>query len=434
MVKNIAVIGLGYVGLVGSACLAKMGYNVIGMDIDSSKVDMLKKGKLPIYEEGLDELFQEVKSKLEFTTSIDEAVKKSDLCFVCVGTPSKKDGSVDLTYVEQAAKEIGESLKSLDKYYYVVYRSTIPPTTSQELIIPTLEKYSNKKYQKDFGYAFNPEFLREGSAIYDFFNPPKTVIGTTDEKTAQELLEIYKSMPNEKIVIPFVEAEMVKYVDNIWHAIKVDFANEIGYAAKQFGADGRLVMDVFCKDRKLNISPTYLKPGFAFGGSCLPKDVKGLLSLIKKKNIEEPLLESVLPSNYSHIKKAKHLIEEHAEGKEVVILGVAFKPGTDDVRESPAIYLAKELLDSGFKVYYFDPLVNAEKVRKTFGDFIDIKDEDFISLENAINKKNLVFTGSFTNLPKDTSLYKNKNIFDLNGVFYDIPEIRSLETYYALCW
>ncbi len=434
--RRLAIVGMGYVGLVGAVCLAKMGHRIVGLDVDERKISLLKEGKLPIYEEGLEELFNEVKENLEFTTDFNEAISKTEACFVCVGTPSRRDGKVDLSFVRSASESIGEALKEKSDYYYVVFRSTIPPGTSQHLIIPSIERMSGKRFGEGFGYAFNPEFLREGTAIYDFFNPPKTVIGTTDKRTADFLLELYRELPEEKIVIPFVESEMVKYVDNTWHALKVDFANEIGYAAKQFGADGRLVMEVFCKDRKLNISPVYLKPGFAFGGSCLPKDVKGLVSLLRDRDIKSPVVESIMPSNFIHIRKARHLIESVVpKGELVVIIGVAFKPGTDDVRETPAIYLARELLDAGYTVKYYDPLVRASHVKAFFGDFIEITDEDFFSsLDEALSQRNLVFTGSFKDVPRQEEAYIGKRVFDLNGIFYEDKELREKIDYYALCW
>jgi len=280
--------------------------------------------------------------------------------------------------------------------------------------------------------------LREGTAIYDFFNPPKTVVGTKDDKSAAIILEVYKDIPGGKFKLPIVESEMVKYVDNVWHAIKVAFANEVGYFAKQHGADGRLVMKVFCEDRKLNISPYYLMPGFAFGGSCLPKDVKGFVSIAKQKGIEIPLIRSVMESNKSHIEKAVKLIKQQVKPEETVaIVGVAFKPGTDDTRESPAIYLAKKLLDEGYKVKYFDPFVNTEKIYRHFDrDFISISDEDFYSsVEEVFKDTNyVVLTGSFKDLPEEEETYRGKYVFDLNGILYDKRSLREACEYYALCW
>ncbi|TCK05274.1 nucleotide sugar dehydrogenase [Phorcysia thermohydrogeniphila] len=437
---RIAVIGLGYVGLVGAMCLASMGHEIVGVDIDEGKINKLKNGELPIYEEGLEEYYKKAveEGRVSFTTDVKEAVEKTELCFVCVGTPSRKDGTVNLSYVESAATEIGRALKDKDSFYTVCFRSTIPPGTSNSLIIPILERESGKKVGKDFGYAFNPEFLREGTAIYDFFNPPKTVVGAGDERSAEVILEVYKDIPGGKFKLPIVESEMVKYVDNVWHAIKVAFANEVGYFAKQHGADGRLVMKVFCEDRKLNISPYYLMPGFAFGGSCLPKDVKGFVSIANQKGIEVPLISSVMKSNESHIDKAVKLIKEQVEpGSTVAIIGVAFKPGTDDTRESPAVYLARKLLDEGYKVRYFDPLVDTERVYRHFDrDFISISDEDFYSsLEEAFKDTDyLVLTGSYRDVPQEEEAYREKYVFDLNGVLYDKPNLREACKYYALCW
>jgi GDP-mannose 6-dehydrogenase len=437
---KIAVIGLGYVGLVGAMCLASMGHEIVGVDIDERKINKLKNGELPIYEEGLEEYYKKAveEEKVSFTTDIKDAIEKTDLCFVCVGTPSYKDGTVNLSYVKNAATEIGKALKEKDSFYTVCFRSTIPPGTSNSLIIPILERESGKKVGKNFGYAFNPEFLREGTAIYDFFNPPKTVVGTKDDKSAAIILEVYKDIPGGKFKLPIVESEMVKYVDNVWHAIKVAFANEVGYFAKQHGADGRLVMKVFCEDRKLNISPYYLMPGFAFGGSCLPKDVKGFVSIAKQKGIEIPLIRSVMESNKSHIEKAVKLIKQQVKPEETVaIVGVAFKPGTDDTRESPAIYLAKKLLDEGYKVKYFDPFVNTEKIYRHFDrDFISISDEDFYSsVEEVFKDTNyVVLTGSFKDLPEEEETYRGKYVFDLNGILYDKRSLREACEYYALCW
>ncbi len=433
---EICIVGTGYVGLVGAACLAKMGHRVIGVDIDENKINKLKKGELPIYEKGLKELFEEVKGNLSFTTDIKEAIKESELCFVCVGTPTRRDGRIELKYVRESASQIGEALKEKESPYLVVYRSTIPPGTSKNLIIPTIEEKSGKKYNRDFFYAFNPEFLREGSAIYDFFNPPKTVIGTESQYAKDKLIEIYKELPEEKIVCPIPESEMIKYVDNSWHATKVAFANEVGYIAKKYGADGRLVMEIFCKDRKLNISDTYLKPGFAFGGSCLPKDTKGLVQISKEKGINSPLIENIIPSNWAHIEKSAELIEEKAKDGKVVIVGVSFKPGTDDVRESPAIYLAKKLIEKGKKIKLFDPIVKPHHIESYFG-------ENFLPVKTVLNKpeeylkyKNLVFTGSYKPSQKEKKVLKEGNytIIDLQGVFYNEPEIREKENYYGICW
>jgi len=279
--------------------------------------------------------------------------------------------------------------------------------------------------------------LREGTAIEDFFHPPKTVVGTDEDRVAELLFEIYKELPEAKIRLPILESEMVKYVDNVWHALKVAFANEVGYFAKSHGADGRLIMDVFCQDRKLNISPVYLKPGFAFGGSCLPKDVKGFTSIAREKGIEIPLIERIIPSNESHIEKAKRMVSQVVPKSEpVTIVGLSFKPGTDDVRESPAIFLAKKLQEEGYNLLFFDPLVKREHIEGYFGkDYLDFSKIEFLKTpQEAFSEKNLVLTGSYKELPTQPEAYEGKRIFDLNGLLYGKNQLIERCSYYGMCW
>ncbi len=428
---------MGYVGLVGAVCLASMGNDVIGVDIDGAKIQTLEEGRLPIVEPFLDELFEKNVNNLTFSTDIIKSVKKSEICCVCVGTPSCRDGRVDLTFVKRSAEQIGEALRHKNDYCVVSYRSTIPPGTSYSLILPVIENVSGKKNGTDFGYSFNPEFLREGNAIDDFFHPAKTVVGSDDERVRDILFNLYKPISGEKIHTPVIESEIIKYVDNVWHAIKVSFANEIGYFAKMQKADGRLIMDIFCKDKKLNLSDYYLKPGFAFGGSCLPKDVKGFTAVAKEKQIDIPLISSIMNSNRFHILKAVKLIEDVVpKNEKVVIVGVSFKPYTDDIRETPSVYLAKELRERGYDILYYDPVVKAEHIKKYFGDgFIDISDSEFLSSPDEIFlNKYLVFTGSYRDVPKDAHKYNGKRVFDLNGLFYNEDEIKKESNYYGMCW
>ena len=437
---KIGIIGMGYVGIVGAVCLASKGHNVIGMDVDKSKITNLKNGQLHIYETDLENYFQDtIKSgNLNFTDDLYELVENTEICFICVGTPSDKDGNINLTYIESVSKSLGYALKNKKDFYVICCRSTIACGTSKNIIIPLIENISGKKSGVDFGYAFNPEFLREGTAIYDFFNPPKTVIGHTDEKTKHLLLNIYRDIPGEKITLPILESEMIKYADNVWHAIKVVFANEIGLVAKSYGGDGRIVMDVFCKDKKLNLSPYYLKPGFAFGGSCLPKDIKGFINVAKNKNKKIPMIESLQGANNNNINYAYELIVSNIDRlQKIVIIGVAFKKGTDDTRESPAVYLAKKLIDNGYKVKFYDPIAGYENIILHFGEnFLKIKSNDFYeNLEDAMKDcQNIVLTGNFDDMPSDTNYYQNKKIFDLNGVFYDNFKIRNECDYYAIAW
>ena len=435
---NVAIVGLGYVGLISAVCLAKLGHKVYGMDINSERINSLQKGHIPIYEAGLKEIFEEVKDNILFTSNINEALRKSEVCFVCVGTPSKRDGKIDLKYIEESAKAIGMALKESEKYIYIAYRSTIPPGTSKELIIPLIENLSGKQYKKDFGYAFNPEFLREGKAIDDFFNPPKIIIGTEDNKAYDFLSEFYRDLPSKKYRLNLTAAEMVKYIDNSWHAVKIAFANEIGFISKQYGIDGKLLMDIFRQDTKLNISATYLSPGFAFGGSCLPKDVKGLINLSEKYNIKSPLLTNVIHSNQSHIKKAAKLIVDNTENGECIIIsGVAFKHGTGDVRESPSVYLARELITADRKVKFFDKYAGLKDIEDYFGkDFIEINEKNFLKSFNDIaNYRNIVFSGSYIpSTEKELNMLVNKKIFDLNGIFYKNFFIEKNNEYYGICW
>ncbi len=435
--SKIAVVGMGYVGLVGAVCLASMGHTVVGTDIDESRIAQLREGKLPIVEPNLDRLFSESANRLSFSTDTAAAVKESDICCVCVGTPSSPDGRVELGYVESSARQVGEGLREKNGYSVVVYRSTIPPGTSYSLILPIIESVSGKKRGEDFGYSFNPEFLREGNAIDDFFHPARTVIGSEDERVRDVLFELYRTVDGKKVHLPIVESEIIKYVDNAWHAIKVAFANEVGYFSKMHGADGRVVMDVFCMDNKLNLSPYYLKPGFAFGGSCLPKDVKAFVSITKQEGVDVPLVSSIMPSNESHIKKAaRMIIDATPAGEELVIVGVSFKPLTDDIREAPSIYLARELQGRGYRILYYDPVVRADDVRRYFGEgFVKLRDEDFLdNLDDVFRRMYLVFSGSFRDAPLDVDLYRDKWVFDLNGLFYEHKEIRSESHYYGMCW
>ncbi len=437
---EIGVIGLGYVGLVTSICFASAGHKVVGLDTDKTKLKKLLNGELPLFENGLDRYFEKAKKlgNLEFTDDLNELIEKTHVCSICVGTPHNEDGSVNLDYIKDVTADIALSLKKTrqEERYTICVRSTIPPGTSEDVIIPIIEGVSGKKVGEEVGYAFNPEFLREGSAVADFFNPAKTIIGVLDDASARTVMNLFRDFPGEKFVVRPVEAELSKYVDNIWHAIKVSFANEVGYFAKKHGADGRLVMDMFVKDTKLNISPVYLKPGFAFGGSCLPKDLKGFIWEANRRRIEVPLIESVPESNTKHVEKAADLISEYTPpGERILIVGVAFKPGTDDCRESPYVYLAKKLLEKGYSIKFYDPFVRAEQIDKSFGEgFISVDDGDFYeNLEEALDQNRyVVLSGSYNSIRLDS--LKGKTVFDLNGVLYGKNAVRGICEYHGLCW
>jgi GDP-mannose 6-dehydrogenase len=361
---KIAVFGLGYVGAVSSACLAKAGHSVIGVDPNLTKVELINQGEAPIIEKDVRELIQQTVADgcLRATVDATSAIIESDLSLVCVGTPSASNGSLDLRYVDAVCKDIGSALAGKkNPYHTVVIRSTILPGTMRDVVVPTLEKASKMNAGKDFGLCNNPEFLREGTAVYDYHNPPKTVIGAIDERSAKPLKALYDGLPGSLIITNIETAEMVKYVDNAWHALKVSFANEIGAICKRLHVDSHSVMDIFCQDRKLNLSPSYLKPGFAFGGSCLPKDLRALTFQSNRLDLDLPVLESILESNRIQIERALEIIVGQ-DKKRVGILGFSFKAGTDDLRESPIVELSERLIGKGYELRLYDKNVNLAKL------------------------------------------------------------------------
>ena len=368
---NISIFGLGYVGAVSAGCLAKEGHTVIGVDPNETKVDLINKGTTPIIEKDIGEVIQSAvtEGKLRATTRVEDAITNSDISLICVGTPSQFNGSLDLKYVRGVCEQIGSVLKKHNSYHVVVARSTMLPGTMRGLVIPTLEEYSGKRVGVDFGVCNNPEFLREGTAVYDFYNPPKTVIGETDNRSGDILASIYENLPGPMIRTNVETAEMVKYTDNVWHAAKVGFANEIGNICKELGIDGHAVMDIFCQDTKLNLSPYYMKPGFAFGGSCLPKDVRALTYKAKSLDLDLPILNSILPSNRVQIEKGIRMITGKGN-KKVGILGFSFKAGTDDLRESPMVDVIEHLLGKGYDVSLYDRNVNVASLVGANRDYI----------------------------------------------------------------
>jgi len=362
-VMRIAVFGLGYVGSVTAACLARRGHTVCGVDTSPEKVRMINEGLAPVVERGLDRLVSQAvrAGRLRATLSAEEAVRGSDLSMVCVGTPSRRDGGTDLSHVLHAASEIGRALRSRRSYHTVAVRSTILPGTMRDAVIPRLERRAGKRVERDFGACFHPEFLREGSSVQDFLRPAKTVIGAAGPRSARRLVELWRPIRAPLFLTSLETAEMVKYADNAFHALKVAFANEIGAISKSFGIDSHEVMRIFIADTKLNISPLYLKPGFAFGGPCLPKDVRALCSAARRAGLKLPLLSSILPSNSLHLQRAADLVL--ATGKRKIgVLGLVYKSDTDDLRESPACALVKYLLNNGRHVRVYDPRVNLHRL------------------------------------------------------------------------
>jgi GDP-mannose 6-dehydrogenase len=352
---RISIFGLGYVGAVSAGCLAKDGHEVIGVDPSSAKVDLINSGSTPIIENDIGEIIQEAVrgGRLRATASVDEAVQGSEMSLICVGTPSQLNGSLDLRYIRRVCEEIGAAIKKMSAFHVVVARSTMLPGSMRSVVIPTLEEFSGKKAGQGFGVCINPEFLREGTAVYDFYNPPKTVIGEIDTRSGDLLAGVYKDLKAPLIRTSIETAEMVKYTDNVWHALKVGFANEIGNVCKALNIDGHKVMEIFCQDTKLNLSPYYMKPGFAFGGSCLPKDVRALTYKAKSLDVDVPILNAILPSNDRQVERGLRMIIDKGN-KKVGILGFSFKAGTDDLRESPVVEVIERLLGKGYDLRLYD--------------------------------------------------------------------------------
>lgn len=359
---KISVFGLGYVGTVSAACLAAAGHRVIGVDKIKTKVDIVASGNSPIVEDGVGPLITKAVAAgvLSATDSVDAAISESDVSIVCVGTPSQSNGALNLQHVAEVCSQIGSALRQAARSHVVVIRSTMLPGSIRNTVMPALEKDSGLRVGKDFGLCINPEFLREGSAVSDYYNPPKTVIGEFDTHSGDVVCELYEGIDAPLIRTSIEIAEMTKYVDNSWHALKVAFANEIGAISKEIGIDSHRLMDIFVQDIKLNISPAYLKPGFAFGGSCLPKDLRAINYLAKSNDLDTPILRSVLPSNRVHIDRAIDLLQSGP--KKLGFLGLSFKAGTDDLRESPVVEVVERLLGKGFDIKIYDRNVSLAKI------------------------------------------------------------------------
>jgi GDP-mannose 6-dehydrogenase len=360
---KISIFGLGYVGCVSAACFAKNGHTVIGVDVNPAKREILMSGRSPVVEADLDELIADgIKNgRLTAAGSAAEAVAASDVSLVCVGTPSRPNASLDLDYVARVSEEIGAALRERKQPHIVCVRSTMVPGSTETVVVPSLQKGFGGPLPDRVRVAVNPEFLREGTAVYDFFNPPKTVVGADDEATAAAIVDLYAGIEAPVFKTPVKVAETVKYVDNVFHALKISFANEIGTICKSVGVDSHHVMSIFASDRKLNISPAYLKPGFAFGGSCLPKDVRALVYLGRSHDLNLPLLSSLIPSNDVQIDRAADMIFSRGK-KRLGFLGMSFKPGTDDLRESPLVRLIEMCLGKGYDIRIYDHSVSLARL------------------------------------------------------------------------
>ena len=399
---RIVIFGLGYVGAVSAACLARDGHFVTGVDTNPEKVALINAGSTPIIEEHVGEFITEAvaNGSLKASTSGFEALQEADLSLVCVGTPSQPNGSLDIMAVEKVCSEIGTALQArrTATRHTVVIRSTILPGTMRDLVIPKLEFASELRAGIDFGVAFNPEFLRESTAVDDFYNPPKTVIGGLDETSSSAVNELYLNLTAPMLRTSIEVAEMVKYTDNSWHALKVAFANEIGNICKEISVDSHAVMDIFCKDLKLNLSSYYLKPGFAFGGSCLPKDLRALTYKARSLDLELPVLNSILPSNRAQVERGFTRIARLGKRK-IGVLGISFKAGTDDLRESPLVELVERLIGKGYDLKIYDRAIELARLTGANKEYITntiphIADLIALTLDEVLNHAEVVVIGN----------------------------------------
>src|SRR5438874_6467905 len=372
MSLSVSIFGLGYVGSVSAACFASLGHKVVGVDVSRDKVEMLDSGRSPIIEARMNELVGEANRacRLHATTDSTAAVLGSDISFICVGTPSLRNGKLDLSHIEKVAGEIGAALRQKNSYHLVVLRSTVLPGTTESLLLPILERDSGKQAGTDFTVCYNPEFMREGSAVADFLDPPYTILGSQNPKHLAPLRELYEQTPGKVFETSIKVAEMAKYLSNAYHAVKVTFANEVGTLAKYLGVDAEAVTEIFTSDTRLNISPAYLSPGFAFGGSCLPKDVRALTYRAKEVDLKLPLLESLLPSNAEHVERAVDVVMR-TQKRKVAQLGLSFKAGTDDLRESPQVQLIKRLVGEGLEVRVWDREVSLGRLAGSNRQYIE---------------------------------------------------------------
>ena len=397
---NVSVFGLGYVGSVSAASFAADGHTVVGVDVNPDKVASLNEGRSPIVEKGLDELIRETTTdgRLRATTSTKDAVDATDLSLICVGTPSRKNGSLDLTYLERVCEQIGEALRDKESYHVVVVRSTVLPGTTHGIVIPALERTSGKKYGTGFGVTVNPEFLREGTALHDFRNPPMTLVGHNYRSDAEPTQALYSKVEAEMVTTSIRTAEMIKYASNTWHALKVCFANEVGNLCKRLDIDSHQVMDIFCRDEKLNLSSYYMKPGFAFGGSCLPKDVRAMQYRAKEVDLDMPVIQSILGSNELQIRHALDMILDTGK-KKVGLLGFSFKAGTDDLRESPIVILAEALLGKGYSLCIYDKNVSIARLVGANKEYINTQIPHLSSLlcdtvDEVVEKSDVLVVGN----------------------------------------
>jgi GDP-mannose 6-dehydrogenase len=425
---------------VSAASFAADGHTVVGVDVNPDKVASLNEGRSPIVEKGLEDLIQSGagNGSLRATASTEEAVQATDLSLLCVGTPSRKNGSLDLAYLERVCQQIGAALARKDAYHVVVVRSTVLPGTTHDVVIPTLERASGKQYGTGFGVTVNPEFLREGTAIQDFRQPPLTLVGHNYQSDAAPTEALYAKVDAPLVTTSIRTAEMIKYASNTWHALKVCFANEIGNLCKRIDIDSHEVMDIFCRDEKLNLSSYYMKPGFAFGGSCLPKDVRALQYRAKEVDLDMPVIQAILGSNQLQIQHALEQIMESGR-KRIGLLGFSFKAGTDDLRESPIVILAEALLGKGYDLRIYDKNVSIARLVGANKEYINTQIPHLSSLlcetiDEVLRHSDLIVVGNgapeFSDALKRTRA--DQVIVDLVRVKTNRSEIPG--QYQGICW
>ncbi|MBW4050496.1 MAG: nucleotide sugar dehydrogenase [Proteobacteria bacterium] len=436
---RISIFGLGYVGAVSAACFAERGHTVTGVDPNADKVELINSGHAPVVEAELTELTRRAvaQKRLHATTDPVSAVLETELTFVCVPTPSQPNGNLDFRFIEKVCAEIGAALREKQGFHVVVVRSTILPGTLKDLAIPTLERASGRRAGEDFGVCHNPEFLRESTAVADFRNPSKTVIGATDSRSADRVASLYEGLPGPLLRCAIEVAEMVKYADNSWHATKVTFANEVGKICKSLGVDSHKVMDIFCQDAKLNLSSYYLKPGFAFGGSCLPKDLRAITYHARSHDVSTPLLNSLMFSNREQIEQGIAMVLA-ARRKKIGLLGFSFKAGTDDLRESPLVEVIERLLGKGFDLRLYDRNVNIAKLTGANREYImksipHIERLMVASVEEVLDHAEVIVIGNrgeeFTGLAE--RLRPDQLVID----FVRIQQIEERHgNYSGICW
>lgn len=440
MTIALSVFGLGYVGCVSSACFAKQGHTVVGVDVSESKVAMINAGVPTIVEAGISELVLEMVTagRLSATTNAAEAVRRSSVSLICVGTPSGSNGNIDLRYVQRVCGEIGEAIRSKTDRHTVVVRSTVLPGTTAKLVIPTLEQASGKKAGRDFGVCMNPEFLREGTSIKDFYEPPFTLVGTDDPAAGEILRSLYSGIDAPFHVTDLGVAEMIKYSCNCFHGLKVGFANEIGNICKAFGVDSHEVMRLFCLDSKLNLSPAYLKPGFAFGGSCLPKDLRAIAYHARSADVATPILSAVLESNRLQIERAYEMVRA-AGSRKIGILGLAFKAGTDDLRESPMVAVVEMLIGKGLTLSIYDRDVSEAQLTGSNREYIEGEIPHIWSLmrksvDGVIDESEVIVIGNSSREFRtiERQLRPGQIVIDLVRAFG--TRVTEAPGYQGICW